>query len=108
MKGRGILNDAAYAKNLAERLTYARPSGRYKINFELKRHKISPQIREEILSKLNPEDEIAKARKIARDRWERFKNLPEEKRGKRVYDYLIRRGFEFQIARDLIDELKNL
>lgn len=108
LKKQGLLNDTAYAKNLVSRLTYERPSGRYKIDFELKRHKIPAPIREEVLAPLSPASETAKARELARERWERFKKLPLEKRKKRVYDYLIRRGFEFQIARDLIEEIQNL
>ena len=108
LKKQGFLNDAAYAKNLASRLTVERPSGRHKIDFELKRHKVPAPIREEILAGLSPDGERAKARELAQERWESFKNLPLEKRKKRTYDYLIRRGFEFQVARDLIEEMRSL
>ena len=107
LKKQGILDDSVYAKNLASRLIHGRPSGRHKIEFELKRHKVPEPIREEVLGALNPESEIGRARELALVRWKRFKNLPLEKRKKRVYDYLIRRGFEFQTVRDLIDEMRS-
>ena len=107
LESQGLLSDQAYARNLLGRFTLSQPSGKRKIAFELKRHGVPTGIRNELLEGLTPEDETGRAREIAGARWERLKTLPAEKRKKRIYDLLIRRGFDFQIARDILEELES-
>lgn len=107
LEGQNLLSDRAYAQNLAARLTHGKPSGTRKIAFELKRHGVSAKIREEILEEIKPDEEIRRARELAQGRWERLQNLPPEKRKKRVYDFLIRRGFDFQVVRDILEEFES-
>ena len=107
LETKGLLSDKAYAKNLVSRFTMVRPSGHRKISFELQRHGISKKIRDEMLADVNPSEERNRAKEIGLARWMRFQNLNPERRKKRVYDFLLRRGFDFQIARDLIEEFEN-
>lgn len=102
----GLLSDLQYARNLVSRWTHYKPSGQTRILFELTRHGIPPKIREQVLSELRPEDEILRGREIAKYLWERHKKLSLLQRKKRVYDTLARRGFEFQLARDLVEQLQ--
>ncbi len=101
----GFMNDKSYAQNLAFKFTQAKPSGSRKLQFELKRHGISEKVREEILSGMNQEDEKQRALELASARWERLQNIDVQKRKKRVFDLLMRRGFDFQIAKEVIEEL---
>lgn len=101
----GFLNDKSYAQNLAVKYTQGKPSGSRKIQFELKRHGIPEKVREEILSGINPEDEKQRAMELASARWERLQNIDVQKRKKRVFDLLMRRGFDFNIVREVMDEL---
>ena len=100
-----VLDDKAYALNLLNRFRFFQPSGRQKMIFEMKRRGIPAKIQEEVLSQVHREEEIETARQVGRERWERFANTPAPKRKKRVYDFLIRRGFDFQVCRDLVEEL---
>ena len=106
LETKGLLSDRAFAQNIVTRFTLGQPSGNRKIGFELKRKGVPAKMREEILEGLNPEEETDRARELARGKWERFSNVAPEKRKKRIYDFLIRRGFDFQTARDLIEELE--
>ena len=101
----GFLNDKSYAQNLTLKYTQGKPSGSRKIQFELKRHGISGKVREVILSGINPEDEKQRALEVASARWERLHNLDIQKRKKRVFDLLLRRGFDFSIVREVIENL---
>ncbi len=107
LERQGILSDRSYGRNLVARFVQGQPSGRRKIAFELKRHGLPSSIQEELLGELNPEEEIARAEELAGARWERLKNFPIEKRRKRVYDFLIRRGFDFQIVRDILEKFEH-
>ena len=106
LEARGILSDRAFAQNIVARFTQGRPSGNRKISFELKRKGVPSKVREEVLETLNSEEERERAREIAGGKWERFSKLDPEKRKRRVYDFLLRRGFDFQLVRDLIEELE--
>jgi len=106
LEKQGLLSDKKFAQDLVSQLTAGRPSGLKKISFELKRRGISSKIREEVLSSITPEDEAACARQIGLARWERLERFEPEKRKKRVYDFLVRRGFDYQLVRDLIEKFE--
>ena len=107
LEKQGFLSDKAYAQNLIAKFTAGQSSGSRKIQFELKRHGISGKISEEVLSGINPEEERARARELAQNRWQRFNNIDPQKRKKRVFDFLLRRGFDFQTVRDIMEEMKS-
>lgn len=107
LERQGLLCDKVYAQNLAAKYTNSNPSGRRKISFELKRKGIDAPLREEILENLSPEAERERAKELAQGRWHRFSKLEPEKRRKRIYDFLIRRGFEFDLIRDVMTEIQN-
>jgi regulatory protein len=104
LQEKGILDDFQYARNVASRFVYGKPSGMRKIEFELKKRHISPEIREDILGSLTEEEERERAREIGRMKWDAWARLSAEKRKKKTYDFLVRRGFDFSVARDLIEE----
>ena len=106
LEEQGLLNDRAFAKDLIAKWVHVKPSGIRKISFELKRRGISAKVREELLAELSPEAEGGRARELARAQWEAWSRLPEERRRKKVYDFLARRGFDFEVVRNLIEELE--
>lgn len=103
LEKQGILSDKSYAINLLNRFSEVQPSGRRKIAFEMKRRGVPAKIQDEIMERITPDDEATRARELALVRWERFGNLATDKRKKRIYDFLIRRGFEYQLARELVE-----
>lgn len=103
LEKQGVLSDKAYAENLLNRFAEIQPSGKRKIAFEMKRRGVPAKIQEEVLNRVGAGEELARAKELAIGRWERFGNLDREKRKKRVYDFLIRRGFDYQLSRDLVE-----
>jgi regulatory protein len=101
----GVLDDARYARDLMARLTLGKAAGRHKIAFELKRHGIPQKIRNELLGTLSNEDEIERALEQSRLKWTGWSKLDPQKRKKRLYDFLIRKGYDFQIAQDILQKL---
>src|SRR5437868_9512968 len=83
MEKQGLLSDAAYAKNLARRLTHGKPSGRRKISFEMKRHGVPAKICEEILSQIKPDEELERAKELASYKWLQGSKLEPQKRKKK-------------------------
>ncbi len=105
LREQGVLDDTSYAKDLIARLTLGRSAGRHKIAFELKRHGISKKISDEMLGTLSTEDETERALEQARLKWGGWSSLDPQKRKKRLYDFLIRKGYDFQIAQDVLQKL---
>lgn len=106
LENRSLLSDTAYAKNLAVKLTQVKPSGRRKLSFEMKRHGVPEKVQQEILSEMTEEDESLRAKELASHKWEQNARLDRDKRKKKVFDFLLRRGFDFQITRDTIEALE--
>lgn len=106
LQRQGILDDRLYAENLTARLVTAKGSGRRRVSFELARKGVRPELRRQILEKLTPEAEQERAREIGLGRWERLSNLPLDKRRKRVYDFLLRRGYDDSVVRVILEDLR--
>ena len=101
----GILDDTVYAKDLVARLTLGKCAGRHKIAFELKRHGISKKISDKMLGALSSEDETERALEQARLKWTGWSRLDPQKRKKHLYDFLMRKGYDFQIVQDILQKL---
>ncbi len=106
LESQGLLSDKAFGQSLVSRFTHSKPAGKRMIAFELKRKGIPVKIREELLDNVTPENELEKAREIGALRWDKFKNLDKNKRKKRLYDFLGRRGFDFDVIRQVAEELE--
>lgn len=100
----GILDDSTFAKDLVSRLTHLKAAGKYKVAFELKRQGVPEKIRHELLESITPESEFDRAFEQARLKWNGWKKLDTRKRKKRLYDFLIRKGYDFQIAQDVLQK----
>lgn len=105
LSDQGVLDDARYARDLVTRLTFGKAAGRHKIAFELKRHGVSKTVRQEILGTISNADEVGRALEQARIKWAGWKGLDPQKRKKRLYDFLVRKGYDFQIAQDVLEKL---
>lgn len=104
LEAQGILNDKAFAEDLKTRFIHGKPSGSRKIEFELKRKGITDAVRRDILDSLDVEAEERRARELGLERWSKLTSLQSDKRKKRVFDFLLRRGFEYSLVRNLIEE----
>lgn len=100
-----LLNDRQFANQVVSKFRFGTVSGRRKIAFELKKRGIPAVLGEEALTVYDREAEEAAAFEVAENKWGQGKKLPFLKRRKKVYDFLIRRGFDFQIAKDVVDRL---
>lgn len=104
LEKQGLLNDKALALSLLRSFVNVRPSGRKKIAFELKKRGIQSDIAQNILDEYSPEEERGKALELAKDKQTRWQKLEPVKRRKKIYAFLLRRGFEYSLARDVLEE----
>lgn len=105
LEKQGLLNDRALAQSLCQSYVNYKFSGRKRIAFELGKKGIRQNLIHEVLESYSPEEEKDKALELAKQKWDRWTRLDKMKRRKKVYDFLLRRGFDFNIARETIDKL---
>ena len=108
LEKQGVLNDKNLAAAVFQTYSSYRPSGRRRIAFEMEKRGITHGLVEEVLQRDTPEEERGRALALARLRFENWKKLHPAKRQKKLYDYLIRRGFDYAVAREVIEEVKKL
>lgn len=107
LKGLGYLDDAAFAGAFARDGT---------LNKKWGPHRIASGLRKAGVGDRHVSDAMTQARqsiedgdlltKLARKRWQQLERVSDvQRRKKRVFDYLARRGFDFDDVRRAIDEL---
>ena len=102
----GYINDAKFAKFLVESRMHANPVGDVILKHQLKSKGVSEEVIEGALAeKGKTYDEYELAAAMAKERFERLKKLDRRKAAKRVYDFLLRRGFKYDTIRRVIDDL---
>jgi regulatory protein len=106
LKRSGELDDERFARLWVESRMRMNPAGDAVLKHELKSKGVSDAIVETVLSeKAGKYDEYELAFSMAKERFERLKKLDRRKAMKRVYDFLLRRGFEYDNIRKVVENL---
>jgi regulatory protein len=102
----GLLDDRAFTKSWIN-YRLARPFGFRRIIQELKAKGVDQEIIEQSFNELegnSPEDAVEQ---LAQRRWQRLPaTLDPQKKKKRVLDFLLRRGFEADVAIKVLRKIK--
>ncbi|WP_456428377.1 RecX family transcriptional regulator [Rhodocaloribacter sp.] len=103
----GYLDDEAYARTYVRARFAGRGYGPQRIRAELLRRGVDRAHIDAALDELLDEDDVvARARRHAAKRWPRLAAEPDpRKRRKKLTDFLVRRGFSFDVVRRVVDEL---
>jgi len=106
LKRTGDLDDEKFARFWVESRMHMNPAGDVVLKYELKMNGISDNIIEAaLIEKAEKYDEYELALSMAKDRFERLKKLDRRKASKRVYDFLLRRGFKYDNIRRVIENI---
>ena len=102
----GLLDDRAFTKSWIN-YRLARPFGFKRIIQELKLKGIDQEIIGQAIAET---DESYSPERVALDlaqrRWQRLPGIEDQKKRKRVLDFLLRRGFEADLALKILKKLK--
>lgn len=106
LKEKSFLNDADFARAwIASRLK--RPLGLNRIKWELKQKGIDRQIIDTLIREIKehyPEKDIVAG--IVQERMERLKDIDPRKVKRRIFSYLLRRGFSSDVVTQAIAGIK--
>lgn len=108
LENKNYINDELFAEMWAQFRLQNKPIGSYKLNQELRLKGIKQDIIKKIIDKTyNEIDELTVARNIIRDKIvsAKIKNIRIDP--KKIYNFLLRRGFSIEISRNIYHELNN-
>lgn len=106
LERQGYLNDRAFAEAVFQSLTNQRPSGRRRIAFELKKRGIKEGLIQELLEPCGEEEERERALAVAKEKAGRWQKVDRQNRRKKIYDFLVRRGFDYALSREVVEEVE--
>ncbi len=107
LKEQGILNDRKMVDETIQWAKQAKRYGKRRIAMELKKKGIAQNVIDDSLSHYSKEEERETALVLAQVRWQKLERIEPNKRKKRMYDFLISRGFDFETTREIVDQLNS-
>lgn len=100
----GYLNDVQFASSWVEQRSANRPRSRRALQHELREKGVDREIIASTIDNVDI-DELRDARQLAADKWRKDRDLPLDKRRQRAAGFLARRGYGWDIARQVLDDL---
>ncbi len=98
----GLLNDVLFAQTWVEQRRAFHPRSRRALAFELRQRGITPQVIEESLEDTNDEEA---AYLVARKQSRRYQALEWTEFRQRMYAFLVRRGFRYEVCAPVIQRV---
>ncbi|MEK7521692.1 MAG: regulatory protein RecX [Patescibacteria group bacterium] len=106
LKNIGLLNDEEFARWWVEQRVHFRSSPKKMLKLELRGKGISDEITEKVLGESETTPDIELARKVLVKRFGKIPELVNLKEKKRVYDFLLRRGFSYDTIKQVLAKKK--
>jgi regulatory protein len=98
----GLVDDKKFAKELAAHQLHRRGAGRRMATAALRRAGVDLGLAERVVDEAAPEDEAIRAEEVARSRLGRLARLDENTAHRRLLSFLLRRGYEGDVARSAV------
>lgn len=103
----GLINDAEFAKIWVKNRLVSRPKGKRILQRELQLKGISKEIISEVLDNVFTDySEYDLAKQLADKKWKTYSRLQPEKASRKLYSFLIGRGFGYEIVSKVIRDYK--
>ncbi len=105
----GYLDDAAYAHTFAQQRFQGKGYGPRRIQNDLRKRGVAAATIDAVLAALETEEDLLSgAREQAEKRWARLvrTETDDRKRRKKLGDFLMRRGYGYDVVRQVTDELE--
>ena len=101
----GLIDDAAFARAWVESRHYSRGLSRRSLSAELRQHGVDTEEIREAVSTLDPEQEVATARRLVEQKMAATRGQPPEARIRRAAGALARKGYPPGLVFRLIKEV---
>lgn len=107
LKRLGFVNDLEFALSFSRSKMVTKPMGQRLLHQELQKKGVSREIIDKVMDEIYKEnDPLQIARALAEKRKKQYKDLDQHKLRKRICDFLFRRGFDWEIIQEVLNDLK--
>jgi len=103
LEEKGIVSDLKFARQWVESRMRTKPKGNMVLRKELRQKGLSSAVIERVLSERGS-NEGDVCRLLAKKKMEALEKIPKEKARRRLFDFLARRGFDFDLIEDAVRE----
>lgn len=103
LKQKKLLNDEDFARAWVESRRRNKKKGKIALKAELFQKGIDREIIGKILEETDSQDEESSARQALEKKMKLWSTLPYLEKKKKAYEFLLRRGFEYEIVRGVIE-----
>lgn len=101
LKKQNVLNDLEFAKAWVESRRRSKKKGRIALKAELFQKGIDKELIEEVLEDNTGEENLAG--QALEKKLKNWQSLPYLEKKKKAYEFLMRRGFEYEVVRNVIE-----
>ena len=109
LKEKDLIDDDKFAQSWVQSRMANRPMGKFLLRRELLSKGIKKETVEQVLQdNYQKEDELELAKNLLEKKSRRYKNLDELKAKKRMADFLLRRGFPYDVIKQAIKGMEEL
>lgn len=106
LKRAGLVNDRIFAESWIDERSGERGYGRRRLRMELIKLGIGKNLTNDVLESHYPENlEEVRAGSIAARQWPRISGKTPRDRGRKLYAFLLRRGFDAEASKNVVDAL---
>ena len=106
LKRLGFVNDLEFAFSFSRSKMVTKPMGQRLLHQELQKKGISREIIDRVMDEIYKEnDPLQIAKALAEKRKKQYKDLDQQKLRKRICDFLFRRGFDWEIIQEVLNDL---
>jgi regulatory protein len=102
LEEKGYINDHQFANNWSENKSLNKPRSKKLIRLELKQKSIDEEIIEEVVNRMDSDDELAI--RAAEKYYRKLSNLEEITFRRRLTGFLLRRGFSYSVIKPIVDQ----
>jgi regulatory protein len=100
-----LLDDAAFAKSFVRNRLSNKPLGEFALRQELRKKGVAEdQIKFVLQTAYADKDQIEYARELVQKKRPQYEKLDEQAKKKRLADFLIRRGFDWELVKEVVNE----
>jgi len=98
-----FINDSEFTKFWVEQRTKFKNKPIRVIKYELKQKGIDHELIDEVLANTDSKDlDVKSARKLASKKMDFYRNLDPKKRREKVINHLLRKGFNFDVVKNVV------
>lgn len=106
LEEQGLVNDEEFIRWFVESRNKSKPKSVYVLRRELRRFGIEQEQIDAYFEKNNLDEEFL-AQKALSTRWHRFADLDKQKRFDKSAQFLLQRGFSYEIIKKTVEKMEN-